>query len=330
MTGSESGGPPLLRRGAGGAAVRDVQGRLAEGGIPVVVDGEYGPKTEAAVRAFQERRGLRVDGICGPETWSALVESRFRLGDRLLSLRRPMMRGDDVAELQRRLNALGFDAGREDGILGPETETAVRHFQRQAGLAPDGILGPATHAALDRLGGLAAGSVASVRERESLRSTRRLEDCRLIVMTDPELADLGRAVAEAVETTGATVVLDTSGADYSVLTAEANRLEADVFLALLSGSEGCTQCAYFANQTFRSESGYNAAARLTDELRAVTGTVEAPIGRTYRLLRETRMAAVVCELVAPSSAEQPKADALAAAIVTGVRRALEEPPSPSD
>ena len=37
-----------------------------------------------------------------------------------------MLRGDDVAELQRRLNALGFDAGREDGILGPETEAALR------------------------------------------------------------------------------------------------------------------------------------------------------------------------------------------------------------
>ena len=37
-----------------------------------------------------------------------------------------MLRGDDVSELQRRLNALGFDAGREDGILGPETEAALR------------------------------------------------------------------------------------------------------------------------------------------------------------------------------------------------------------
>ena len=50
--------------------------------------------------------------------------------------------------LQRRLNALGFDAGREDGILGPETEAALRQFQRDAGIATDGVCGPATIAAL--------------------------------------------------------------------------------------------------------------------------------------------------------------------------------------
>src|SRR5690606_34344697 len=97
--------------------------------------------TVEAVRTFQEQRGLRVDGICGPETWGALIESGFRLGDRLLYLCTPMLRGDDVAELQRRLNALGFDAGREDGILGPDTERAIGAFQRDAGLAIDKVAG---------------------------------------------------------------------------------------------------------------------------------------------------------------------------------------------
>ncbi len=68
-----------------------------------------------------------------------------------------MLRGDDVAELQRRLNALGFDAGREDGILGPETETALREFQRNAGATADGVCGPATLAAIARVSGLAGG-----------------------------------------------------------------------------------------------------------------------------------------------------------------------------
>ena len=76
------------------------------------------------MRAFQDARGLRVDGICGPQTWAAVVESGWRLGDRLLYRRRPMLRGDDVAELQRRLNGLGFDAGREDGIFGDDTDRA--------------------------------------------------------------------------------------------------------------------------------------------------------------------------------------------------------------
>jgi len=50
-----------------------------------------------------------------------IVESGFPLGDRLLYLHEPLLRGDDVAALQRRLNAFGFDAGREDGLLGTET-----------------------------------------------------------------------------------------------------------------------------------------------------------------------------------------------------------------
>src|SRR4029077_990480 len=112
---------------------------------------------------------LGLDGICGPETWGALIESSYTLGDRLLYTHAPMLRGDDVIDLQGRLNALGFDAGREDGILGPETETALRQFQREYGLEPDGVCGPATITALTRVGTLAGGSVASVRERDSLR-----------------------------------------------------------------------------------------------------------------------------------------------------------------
>ena len=89
-----------------------------------------------------------------------------------------MLRGDDVAELQRRLNALGFDAGREDGILGAETEPrAASSSSATPGSPTDGMCGPATIAALDRVGSLADGSVASVRERETLRrDPRRLED----------------------------------------------------------------------------------------------------------------------------------------------------------
>ncbi len=118
----------MLRPGSHGEAVRDLQLRLGALGHETPHDefGEFGPTTEQVVRGFQEARGLRVDGLCGPQTWAAVVESGYRLGDRLLYRRRPMLRGDDVAELQRRLNGLGFDAGREDGILGDDTGTPRR------------------------------------------------------------------------------------------------------------------------------------------------------------------------------------------------------------
>src|SRR5262249_31680013 len=144
----------LLRPGGSGEPVRDLQRRLAAVGFDVPLEefGRFGPTTERQVRAFQEKRALRVDGVCGPETRTALVAGGFRLGDRLLYVPQPMLRGDDVTELQRRLNALGFDAGKEDGILGPDTAGALLEFQRNAGLTPDGIFGPETADALARFG----------------------------------------------------------------------------------------------------------------------------------------------------------------------------------
>ncbi len=57
-------------------------------------------------------------------------------------------RGPEVAELQRKLLAAGFDAGVPDGIFGRRTETAVKLFQQSRGLTPDGIVGPRTWTAL--------------------------------------------------------------------------------------------------------------------------------------------------------------------------------------
>jgi N-acetylmuramoyl-L-alanine amidase len=326
---------PLLRAGDEGEPVRDLQQRLVAAGMAVGVNGRYDLPTTDAVRGFQERRGLRVDGICGPETWGALIESGFELGDRLLYLCQPMLRGDDVVELQQRLNALGFDAGREDGILGPDTERAIGAFQRDAGLATDKVTGPATLAALNRVGSLAAGSVAAVREREALRTeARRIEGLRVFVAGDFGLATLTGAVATGLKRRGALVALDTSGEAASFVTTSANRFEAELFVALTNGAEPGARCAYFANQTFRSEGGFWLARRLTDELRGVLPAVEEPIGRTYRLLRETRMAAVVCELAgrddaAAMAAVTAASPQLARVIVSGIRRGVEEPVDPA-
>lgn len=64
---------PLLRRGSVGGAVRVLQAELNES-FPklLVVDGDFGARTEAAVRSFQKKKGLVVDGVCGPKTWQAL------------------------------------------------------------------------------------------------------------------------------------------------------------------------------------------------------------------------------------------------------------------
>ncbi|MFP2925027.1 peptidoglycan-binding domain-containing protein, partial [Pyxidicoccus sp. 3LG] len=64
---------PTLREGAKGAAVVTLQNKLKAAGFnPGAADGAFGPKTEAAVKAFQRARGLVADGIVGPKTWGAL------------------------------------------------------------------------------------------------------------------------------------------------------------------------------------------------------------------------------------------------------------------
>ena len=64
---------PILRTGNEGDAVASLQQSLADLGYsPGPVDGDFGPRTDAAVRAFQKSAGLLTDGICGPLTWTAL------------------------------------------------------------------------------------------------------------------------------------------------------------------------------------------------------------------------------------------------------------------
>jgi N-acetylmuramoyl-L-alanine amidase len=274
-----------------------------------------------------------VDGVCGRQTWSSLVEAGYRLGDRLLYHRTPMLRGDDVVELQQKLNALGFDAGRGDGIFGPHTADALRDFQRNVAAVPDGICGPESIAALERLSRFAGGSVASVREKEALRDgALRLAGRRVYLAVEPGLDTLGDVVARGLVELGAEVLVDGSGEDDSTVALEANRYAADLFLGLRFGDIGgnCT-CDYFASHASRSEGGCHVARCITEELSAVLGCEPAePAGRAYAVLRETRMPAVVCQPVQADDVEGvrrlvSRAGPAGRAIVHGVQRGVEEP-----
>jgi peptidoglycan hydrolase-like protein with peptidoglycan-binding domain len=70
---------PLVRKGDQQYPVKTLQYLLRARGHNVTVDGIFGPRTDAAVRAFQQQNGLAVDGIVGPVTWRALVSGMLSL-----------------------------------------------------------------------------------------------------------------------------------------------------------------------------------------------------------------------------------------------------------
>jgi peptidoglycan hydrolase-like protein with peptidoglycan-binding domain len=147
----------VLQYGGSGDGVRRMQSCLSalHPVFPVVpnmpVDGEFGPATQASVKAFQSFFGLDADGAIGPATWNKVI-TVFRNLPRLVSPVHPGSslragsRGQSVQIIQKHINGLAsvypcIPAVEEDGIYGPETEEAVRAFQRRFGLTEDGVIG---------------------------------------------------------------------------------------------------------------------------------------------------------------------------------------------
>lgn len=317
----------VIGPGSRGRAVRDIQQRLLMLGSSIEESERpdlYGPSTQYAVRAFQQRRGLLVDGLVGPETWRELVEASWRLGDRVLYLRSPQLRGDDVRDLQERLSALGFDTGRIDGIFGPRTTAALTEFQKNYGLPPDGIVAASTVRALAGLPHLAHPTVppaTGVREREALRRIRGTAGLRVVVDpghggTDPGVTGatgateaavaykVARELDAALAASGALVFLsreEDAGPSDGERAELANQLGSDLFISLHAAAhsdEAASGAAtfYYGHDRFESEAGARLAElaqRAVSDLGLTDGRTHA---KTFSILRETRMPAIHIEL----------------------------------
>ena len=291
----------LYRLGDEGDAVRDIQDRLSALGHESDSDPRaiFGPGTEAAVCSFQKAKGLDVDGIVGPDTWRSLWEAGYRLGDRLLFFRRPMYRGEDVSELQSRLNSLGFDAGKVDGMFGPKSEAAVLEFQHNRNLAEDGKVGPevVTELGLVSRGEMKEGRHA-VREREWLRRLpTTVAGARIYLdagCRDPHEATVAWEAASAaalnLQDLGGIPVLSRSqdtSLPERVRAMRANRMGSDLIIAFHVNYDGEDSVFYFASEHSSSTAGEMLARAIAS---VAGGKVE---GRANALLKETSAPAVV-------------------------------------
>ena len=331
-----------IARGSIGEAVRDVQRRLLGAGLRIdaeELEGTFGPSTEGSVREFQQTRGLPVDGVVGGETWGQLVEAGYRLGDRTLYLRSPAFRGDDVRELQRTLNALGFDAGKEDGIFGRRTADGVREFQRNVAAKVDGIVGLDTVREMSRFRPTLEGpSRAIVREEEAAREPGfALEDAVVAVDADGSdgLIALATAIAAELEHRGARPVLLRGTAEPPPLAdrvRRANAGEAILLLAVGAGTEDGCACFHFGTPSTHSPMGRRLAGAILSSLVSRLGVGDRGVqARSIAILRETRMPAVLIEL--GGSEESKTSDPVfleeaAAAVVAGIEAFSRPAPEP--
>jgi N-acetylmuramoyl-L-alanine amidase len=303
-----------------GPAVVDLQSRLSALGIDVLPDelGTFGPGTRAAIEAFQHGRGLRIDGECGPQTWAALVEAGLKLGDRFLYHRRVMLRGDDVAELQRRLSALGFDVGRVDGIFGSRTATGLAEFQRNLGLPVDAILGADTLGELRRVMPPREMHelVSAVRDRDLLRHRpKTLLGRRIAVGEEGGLDALASAVRRGLHRAGANAV-PVLHPDGSAQAAAANSAGAEVYLGMRLDpfTSRCTT-SHYSGYRYESTGGRRLAELVQQRVPEVLGVQPSePQGMSFPVLRETRMPAVVCEM-GPAALVVERTQAVALALV---------------
>ena len=307
----------------------DLQRRLTDLGLALGADepGRFGTATRAAVEAFQHRRGLRVDGRCGPETWAVLVEAGYRLGDRRLHLADPMLRGDDVAELQQRLSALGFDTGRVDGIFGPLTASAVAEFQRNSGQEPDGTAHPSTVRALLRVETRqpAPELVSTVRAREELRrGPTTLVGRQVAIGGTGGLGEVAVALHRQLAEAGARVTV-LPPADGSAQAASANAAGADLclWLNLEPGTTGCIT-SFYAGYRYESPGGRRLAELVQSSVPAALHLPDLGVqGMSVPVLRETRMPAIIIEIGPALRDEQ--APMLVAALTDALTRWVGSP-----
>ena len=131
--------------------ISDAQNQLTILGLYTgEINNELNNETKAALKEFQRLAGLSVDGILGPKTKAALEkgeDSYIGIGGAGVNNVEVIIYSKEIENAQKTLKELNLYTGEIDGINGIGTKSAIKEFQKLAGLSIDGVLGPNTKAA---------------------------------------------------------------------------------------------------------------------------------------------------------------------------------------
>jgi len=317
----------VIKKGDHKKEVQDVQARLKKLGYslgPAGVDGIFGERTKQAVKNFQQDRGLDPTGEVAEETWRHLLETTYNLGERLLYLKTPFLKGDDVKRVQRWLNTLGFPVGVEDAIFGPDTEQAVRAFQKNSGIVRDGIVGPETLRAFNSLQRiLESNSSVDYPQKQQPSSISILKGKKIAIDFEPLKAgpaakflasqssgepkddpsrDVALRLGNLLEILGGAPMYAFTGARPKSIDERArfaNRNKAHIFVSVgLNSSshpdESGSTTYYFASKRKLSEVGRRLAGSIQQEMVTLLRRKDlGSRGASLPLLKKTKMPAVL-------------------------------------
>lgn len=171
ISSSSSSGSSGLKLGSTGSGVRDLQTDLTTLGYYWAdITGNFGDKTEAAVKLFQKASGLTQDGVAGTKTLNAIASAIAKKGGSSSSSSASSSssgalklnsQGSKVTQLQQDLKQLGYYYADITGNFGEKTEAAVKAFQKAHKLTDDGVAGTNTLNAIAAAVEKAGGSLSS-------------------------------------------------------------------------------------------------------------------------------------------------------------------------
>lgn len=319
----------------------------------------FDEELSTTLKAFQQARGILPSGEIDDITLRELRHASYTLGARALSYQpNQILVGDDVSQLQKQLQELGFYSGRIDGHFGPDTHAALSNYQLNYGIQDDGVCGPETLHALSLLGRrITGGSTQAIREREVVRMAGpHLTGKRVVIdpnfsaeematvqgpygqITEEEILwDLASRIEARMIAAGMETIMSRPRGDNPSAKARAdlaNSFEADLLVSLQLDRYQNEKANGVATFYFGSELG---ASSMTGEM--LSGFIQREIvartdlgncfnhGRTWELLRMTQMPSVEIVLGYVTNAhdmaivtDPTQRDAIAEAIVVAVKR----------